>query len=1015
MTTVVLLIDPDISFMVTIKQALESTGDFRISLAANGGAAESLLQDGGYDVIVAGFDLPDMDAMELIRRLRLVDPQLPIIVCPHTTVHYERVRLMDVQGAIAKPYTARDLILYVRNVLRKLKTPPPQPPPKPAAQDVLREFEALEATRPETRQPAEEKPSGNKTRLLPPDEPPVNETRPQDDTAKSSHTRALDRPQDPSKTRVLEPLEDPSKTRVFDDQSDQVDTSQLPDTDSLDGLMERHGWEARERRPQTKPLSPRVDEPPRQAGDTPAVPGQDLDSMRQFLATDRGAHDTYEFGEVLNAVAQSDPSAYDRPPDERAFHDLVDSMRPSATDRPRRPRLEELLASMASDMASSEPSDSTGSALDYVLDAIRRGTPPSTPGALSDADLDDTTIGEVIDGMFDPSFEGVLAALAGQEIGDDDYEEPTYDRTRDFVESVEPSPQDQFTLEEMSGDEDRPAWLEAYEVEGIAPAEMAPPSPPPLVPLIEEPPVSSEDSSHYPATAALTAATGADESSERVLDSLLAHIEQQLPPPRKLRPHLKPLPSWQKQSLSGPDQGMQSLFDHLEGVRSASPGGVELDEALSDHGPVAYEEPLLSTQDTRPSLVIREFQESVPRSTTPPSPAAEPDQEENDLRALADWEELPPGMLTIEELYALADLPAEVESESGTPFAESPNPLPDRPAALPEEQSEERSEKRSEERPEERPEELPEPEMRGGVIFPPDESHLIPLPADTAAMMMIQGGLTMKEAVADEEEAAQTAVMLTQYSLESSAQATMLTRPGKRLAQAGELPPAALDRLFQVVDHAWKTSSDDLSGPLVRFISLPDAGDFALYSAPLGSELYLSMVFNTDTPVRTIRRQARRLSESLEFVPEVSPDAAPPEPPAATTTPSRPTELRAPAGLHEAAAESMPVRPVPTEPYSAYTCLWLPFDPGQELRGNLADDLDEWIRDLARQRVWELHALDIHSDYVLLSFGVPQKTLPDSALTELMQETARLCAESYPSTVEVGPLWTDGYYLVAPS
>jgi CheY-like chemotaxis protein/REP element-mobilizing transposase RayT len=996
MTTVVLLIDPDISFMVTIKQALESTGDFRVALAANGGAAESLLRDGGCDVIVAGFDLPDMDAMEMIRRLRLVNTQIPIIVCPHTTAHYERVRLMDVQGAIAKPYTARDLILYVRNVLRKLKTtPPPQPPPKPAAKDVLREFEELEATRSGTRLLPDEPADQGQTRLLddaPP--PPAHQGK----SAEPAGTRILDAPDD-----------EPAQTRVFQDEEDRADTAQLPDTDHLqplDKLMQRHGWQEKERPSQTKPLSPRVDEPPRQPGDTPAVPGQDLDSMRQFLATDRTAHENYEFGEVLDAVAQSDPATYDRPPDERAFHDLVDSMRHPPTDRPRRPRLEDLLASMTSDMGGSEPDDDSGSALDYVLDAIRRGTPPSPTDTLTDADLDDTTIGEVMDGMFDPSFEGVLAALAGQDIADKQYDEPTYDRSGDFVESVEPAPGDTYTFDEMSGEQDRPAWLEAYEAEGIAPAAEppAPPPPPPPAPLIVEPPVISEDSAHYPATTALAAVSGGDVVSDRVLDSLLAQIEQQLPPPQKVRPKLKPLPSWEKQSLGGDDQAMQALFDRLEGTRSDTISSPEVDQALSENGgPVAYFEPTPFSQDTRPSLVIREFQENVPlpreRRAAAPAESGPPPVEDEMIFTPAELEELPPGMLTIDELYALADLPVEVEATPVPPLLPLfPAPVisapPDYPAALPDE----------------RPHEPPEPEQAEGVIFPPDESHLIPLPADTAAML-IQGQMTVQEAVAEEDEAAKTAVMLTQYSLESSAQATMLTRPGKLITQAGSLPPAAAERLFQVVDHAWQTTSPDLTGPLVRFVNLPDAGDFALYSAPLGSDLYLSMVFHADTPVRTIRRQARRLSESLALIPDDAPIPAP-EPPAVITMPSRPTDLRAPAGLREA-AEAAP-RPAPEEPTSAYTCLWLPFDPGQELRGGLADDLDEWIREIARQSAWQLDNLEVHSDYVLLSVGVPQKTLPDSVLTDLMQHTARLCAESYPDTVKIGPLWTDGYYLVSP-
>jgi REP element-mobilizing transposase RayT len=103
-----------------------------------------------------------------------------------------------------------------------------------------------------------------------------------------------------------------------------------------------------------------------------------------------------------------------------------------------------------------------------------------------------------------------------------------------------------------------------------------------------------------------------------------------------------------------------------------------------------------------------------------------------------------------------------------------------------------------------------------------------------------------------------------------------------------------------------------------------------------------------------------------------------------------------------------------TGPYTTYTCVWLPRDPGQELLGHFADALREWIVDIVDSSAWELHHLDIRPDYLVLSLSVPQKTLPDAAVTLLMDETARRSAKEFPNVVDGGTLWADGYYVVAP-
>lgn len=1309
MATRLLLIDPDIKFAVTIKQALDGTGEFAVTVTANGQAALDALRRERHDLVVMAFNTPDMDVLEILVQTRQVQHRIPVIVTPFSPAEQDRVRLLDVQGAIQKPYSARNLIQYIRSVMARSeqrptsphatprpapaaptrpqptdeysppqmpaallhllddqeKPPPPsptelldrveeeklEPPPRPAPRyededrlrtpapaEILEEFEALERSRidelvaswetpdaasePEEDQAVED--SGQTHRLTweepdatgelgeeeepagtaelfdweEPDEtatlgergrvdeqPPVtrelydweeadetgtlgergqaDEEQPvtrelynweeADETATLGETRTLNgEPAPPGTTRALAWDEEPAETR------------DLSGLEARDDVMSAHGWEQKPR--DTKPLGIREDEPPPREDDTPTVPTHDLEGVRQFLATDHHEQDPSVFGEVLDAVAQAPPEPRARSEDDRVFDDLVDSMRGPDTSSPGRSTLEDLLASIATDTARGMSDDDLPpeNTLDYVLDAIRRGTslspaPDLTEDALAESELDDATIGDVIGDLFDPAFEGVLAALAGEEI-EDEIPEPSYTiMPRGGRENLAPSEEDQIGFEDLSADEDQPAWLESYSGDEIEPAE--PYRDERREPAIQEPPVTAEDSSSYPATAALSAVSSPDDD-DFSLNDLLAQIEEQLPPARTDRPRLKPLPSWERGRSSLEAKQLEAMFDHIEREEDESaaegiapPPHIAPPEDLPMPGlitppPIGKD----SAEPTQPVRARRRDEEEqlppvaedingVPIQEADTVPirvpvadvddaaeawdagedelaeaeealAAELDSLLDEELAAADTAEIAaieeyeagedeaPAMLSVAELMALADLPLDAESAEFDPLSEEWAAVDfdayqaerERAALLAGEdeaavgdefdledyvtdeeyeaaeevfmaglraslEADAEPEAVSEAEPEieaaadyepdyaqafEQAEEPayeaayePEPEDAWDAAEPaeqqadedfaiderviPDDEHLIPVPADEAAwMLMGDEGEDYAAAEADDEAAlARIAVELTQYSLESSAQATMLSRPGTLLAQAGDLPDSAMDRLFSTVDNAWR-SSPPQTDSLIRYISLPDVGECLLYSVLVEQDLALSMIFNANTPVRAIRRQARRLSESLAFVPERTDE----EPPASKTQPSRPTDLRPPQGLRtavqvgqEGEEEVVEVEEAPRadEPSIGYTCVWLPHSAGPGLNDDLADELPGWLDALAANKVWNVHDVAVYEDYVTVSLEVPFKTLPDDVIVEMMDETTARCAEQLPDLLSAsGLLWSDGYYVVSP-
>ncbi|GAB4422482.1 MAG: hypothetical protein Kow00106_19640 [Anaerolineae bacterium] len=1148
MITRLLLIDSDISFIVTLKGALESTGQFRVNLAANGQAAHEALLHSAYHAVLVDFEPVDMDPLELVRMIRQVRPDLPVIMMPRDEAEMARAQAMDVQGAIPKPFTARELIAYLGEIIGRVEGPvitppegevedefsppvmppvgaaeaapvdgsppdeaPPRPPTRlfspeerdfiqqglydldgpddvsaagesaPAAPDMselLAEFEVFdrlqtgrlgriqeddgewETIPPLTLPPANEVPApeqdedvpplewpqelpttglleeqgeeGGPTRLLgldedvPPTLPLDESERPAEEGApplewsqglpgtwlleeqgeEGGPTRLLDAEEDAGSTLIFGLAEEePPPTRALDEEQEPEPTRQLPDTGTFEKLLGAAGWDESER-----PLP----EPPIHHDDTPTVPPHDLEGVRQFLATHVGEPDAADFGDVLDAVAQTPPEDYERSPDDRAFHDLVESLRIPDMNVQRRTRLEELLASIAADSGQSELLSEGESAIDYVLDAIRRTGAESQAG---DTDLDDTTIGEVIEGLFEPSFEGVLAALAGEEVDEDEYEEPSY--SQPVGVAAEPDPADQVAPEAMSVDE-APSWLTEPAPEP-EPAPWEPPAEPLTSPeAFVEPPLTEEDSRHYPATAALTAVTSAEAGDDFSLSQLLAEIEEQLPPVLPREPRLKPLPSWGKGTRLADARDLEAIFDRLQGEATrtldetqpaARPRADEGAGAIADRERVAPAQELdvpdelrelAAAGDTDDLDITGMFYEGVRAEATPDA-----------------WRfaEEPPAPVPAEPSPELAwEEPGEDRQEEAAPSAAAePWSLaqePAEPVEVPQTTMEWADEI---DRVETGPGRALEVEVPPAL--PPEEEELIAVPVEEAARLL--GGEEVVDEADDEMDIAQMAVNLTQYSLESSAQATLLSRPGRLLAHAGELPAPVMQRLFEIVDAAWRTASAP-SDALTRYITLPDAGEFLLYSMVVEGNMVLSMVFGANTSLRTIRRQARRLGESLNLVPELPQS---PEPPAARTRPRRPSPPPAQAAVAEAepapsvavvAPEAETPAPPAPAPTVGYTCLWIPHDPRLELRGEFAQELTGWLEEFAQQEGWNVRELAIHADYVQMALDVPQTLQPDQVIARLMALTAERSAAEFPDLAFGQPLWADGYYLVTP-
>ncbi|MBI5953318.1 MAG: transposase [Chloroflexi bacterium] len=103
---------------------------------------------------------------------------------------------------------------------------------------------------------------------------------------------------------------------------------------------------------------------------------------------------------------------------------------------------------------------------------------------------------------------------------------------------------------------------------------------------------------------------------------------------------------------------------------------------------------------------------------------------------------------------------------------------------------------------------------------------------------------------------------LTRLTLESSAQAALITRQNNLWAYAGSLSQNAAKEVAQTVTRNWDGQK---GSDLLRFIRLESTkAEHMLYATRLTSDTVLALVFDAETPFSTIRSQASQLVTDLD-------------------------------------------------------------------------------------------------------------------------------------------------------
>jgi DNA-binding response OmpR family regulator len=115
----ILITDDEAPMRDMLASALRAAGHTVVE-ATNARQALALHTETPVDLFVTDLVMKDMDGTELLRRLRAMSPQTPVIAMSgnkHSTIYLNMAKLLGAQHMLAKPFEMGELVATVERLL----------------------------------------------------------------------------------------------------------------------------------------------------------------------------------------------------------------------------------------------------------------------------------------------------------------------------------------------------------------------------------------------------------------------------------------------------------------------------------------------------------------------------------------------------------------------------------------------------------------------------------------------------------------------------------------------------------------------------------------------------------------------------------------------------------------------------------------------------------------------------------------------------------------------------------
>lgn len=115
-----LVVDDEVNIAELVAMALRYEG-WDVTTAHTGSTAVSAVRSHPPDVVVLDVMLPDFDGMEVLRRIRGIEPHLPVLFLTARDAVEDRVAGLTVGGDdyVTKPFSLEELVARVRALVRR--------------------------------------------------------------------------------------------------------------------------------------------------------------------------------------------------------------------------------------------------------------------------------------------------------------------------------------------------------------------------------------------------------------------------------------------------------------------------------------------------------------------------------------------------------------------------------------------------------------------------------------------------------------------------------------------------------------------------------------------------------------------------------------------------------------------------------------------------------------------------------------------------------------------------------